>query len=132
MFAEFELNTSKREEFKDITKKLQEFITSSNIESGICIIYTPHTTSAITINENADADVCTDILNGLKEIAPYEKNYRHIEGNSDSHIKASLLGSSQTVIIQNAKLKLGTWQGIYFCEFDGPRKRKIWIKIIKD
>ncbi|MCL1972845.1 MAG: secondary thiamine-phosphate synthase enzyme YjbQ [Endomicrobia bacterium] len=132
MLIEIGLKTSKREILIDITNLINDEIKKSKISSGISLVYTPHTTSAITINENADPDVCTDILKGLKDISPVKSSYLHGEGNSDAHIKASLFGMSQMIIIEEGRLKLGTWQGIYFCEFDGPRNRKIWLKIIKD
>lgn len=128
---EFNIRTSKREEFINITSHIKGAIKESGVENGIVIIFVPHTTAGVTINENADSDVTIDMINGLNEIVPNLKNFKHIEGNSDAHIKASLIGSSVTVIIENGNLKLGTWQGIYFCEFDGPRLRKFYIKIIE-
>lgn len=127
---EFNIRTSKREEFINITSYIKGAIKESGVENGIVIIFVPHTTAGVTINENADPDVTIDMINGLNEIVPNLKNFKHIEGNSDAHIKASLIGSSVTVIIENGNLKLGTWQGIYFCEFDGPRLRKFYVKII--
>ncbi|MCX7902897.1 MAG: secondary thiamine-phosphate synthase enzyme YjbQ [Caloramator sp.] len=128
---EVNIRTSKREEFINITSYVKGAIKESGVENGIAIVFVPHTTAAVTINENADPDVTIDIINGLNEIVPNLKTFRHIEGNSDAHIKASLIGSSVTVIIENGNLKLGTWQGIYFCEFDGPRLRKFYVKIIE-
>ncbi len=130
MLIELQIKTSKREELINITGKISETIKKVGTENGICLVYTPHTTAAITINENADPDVCTDMISGLERISPLDKNYRHMEGNSDAHIKSSLIGTSQTLIIKNRELKLGTWQGVYFCEFDGPRNRQAWVKII--
>ncbi len=124
------VKTSKRVEFVDITNKVEEIVYSSGISSGVCYIFTPHTTAAVTINENADPDVVSDIINTINELIPYKNNYDHTEGNSDAHIKSSLFGCSLNVFISNKKLKLGTWQGIYFCEFDGPRQRKVWVKIL--
>ncbi len=132
MIIEINISTKKRNEMIDITQQINAKLLERKISSGFCIIYTPHTTSAITINENADPDVCTDMIKGLANISPDNSSYKHLEGNSDAHIKSSLVGTSETVIIENGRLKLGTWQGIYFCEFDGPRNRHIWIKIIKD
>ena len=131
MLIELNLKTSKREELIDITQTIANEAQKNKIDSGICVIFTPHTTAAVTINENADPDVCTDMIKGLKDISPHDNGYFHGEGNSDAHIKSSLLGVSQTIIIDRGELKLGTWQGIYFCEFDGPRNRNIWLKIIK-
>ena len=125
------LKTSERNEFIDITDKITDIIYNSGIENGIAIIYTPHTTAGITINENADPSVRKDIVNFLSKKIPYHGDYKHIEGNADSHIKSSLIGCSETLIIENGKILLGTWQGIFFCEFDGPRRREVWIKILE-
>jgi len=114
----------------DITDKVQKVVNESGVKEGICIIFIPHTTAAVTINENADEDVKTDILKEINKVIPFSDGYRHMEGNSAAHIKASLFGFSDQIIIQNGKLLLGTWQGIYFCEFDGPRSRKAYVKII--
>ena len=132
MTVEIYVKSSKREELLDITEDIDEEIAKSGVKSGICVIYTPHTTAAVTINENADPDVCSDMVKALRNISPQDNSYRHSEGNSDAHVKSSLVGATKTVIIENGKLKLGTWQGIYFCEFDGPRSRKVWVKIIAD
>ena len=129
---EFNITTTKREEFINITRYVKQAVNESKINDGIVVVFIPHTTAGVTINENADPDVLFDMINGLKRIAPFGENYRHIEGNSDAHIKASLIGSSVTVIVEDGNLKLGTWQGIYFCEFDGPRNRKFYIRIIED
>jgi len=130
MFSKIEINTNKQTEFVDITTQVQKKISQSEISDGVCVVFVPHTTAGITINENADPDVVQDILMILnKKIPMGDSGYRHSEGNSVAHIKASLIGSSVSVIIENGKLQLGRWQGIYFCEFDGPRKREIWIKI---
>ncbi|MCX7745686.1 MAG: secondary thiamine-phosphate synthase enzyme YjbQ [Clostridia bacterium] len=115
----------------DITTKIQQVVYEQNIKSGICTIFIPHTTAGITINENADPDVVSDMLKEINKIVPFDDHYTHMEGNSAAHIKASLFGSSSQVIIEDGKLVLGTWQGIYFCEFDGPRSRKVYIKIIE-
>ena len=131
MFYKIDLNTTEEIEFIDITAVIQKKISQSEISDGICVIFVPHTTAGITINENADPDVVKDILMMLdKKIPLRDSNYGHSEGNSAAHIKASILGSSVSVIVENSKLQLGTWQGIYFCEFDGPRKREVWIKMI--
>jgi secondary thiamine-phosphate synthase enzyme len=113
----------------DITSSVQKEVSKSGITEGLCTVYVPHTTAGITINEGADPDVCHDILTKLNEMVPAHGRYRHTEGNADSHIKASLMGSSVTVIVENGRLVLGTWQKIFFCEFDGPRSRKIYMKI---
>ena len=126
-----EISTTKRSEFIDITAKIEKIIRGENIKDGICVIFCPHTTAGLTINENADPSVKQDIINHLEELIPEGKDYSHLEGNADSHIKSSLLGSSLNIIIRNGNLVLGTWQGIYFCEFDGPRRRSVYIKIIK-
>jgi secondary thiamine-phosphate synthase enzyme len=123
------IHTTKRNEFIDITSRVEEIVKKSKIKDGLCVIFCPHTTAGLTINENADPSVKKDILNHLEEIVPQDKNYAHSEGNSDAHIKSSLLGSSLNIIIENNSLALGTWQGIYFCEFDGPRPRQIYVKI---
>ncbi len=124
------INTAKLIEFIDITSKIEKIVRDSKIKNGICVIFCPHTTAAITINENADPSVQKDIIKHLDELVPADKNYLHSEGNSDAHIKSSLLGCSLNVIIEDSTLALGTWQGIYFCEFDGPRERQVWVKII--
>ena len=114
----------------DITREVQNCVDQANISEGIACIFVPHTTAAVTINENADPDVVTDVLNILEKSIPESSSYRHSEGNSDSHAKSSLVGASCMVIIENGKLQLGTWQSIYFAEFDGPRNRKCFVKII--
>jgi secondary thiamine-phosphate synthase enzyme len=114
----------------DITRLVQREVSQSGITDGICVVYVPHTTAGNTINEGADPDVCTDIITQLNKLVPPNAGYRHMEGNSDSHIKASIMGSSVSVIIDHGNLVLGTWQKIYFCEFDGPRSRKVFVKII--
>lgn len=115
----------------DITREIVNSLHESQIRDGICVIYTPHTTCAITINENADPAVQNDLLFGLTVVSPYRKEYEHDEGNSDAHLKSSLIGCSETIIVENGKLVLGTWQGIYFMEFDGPRYRNYYIKFIE-
>ncbi|HDP67171.1 MAG TPA: YjbQ family protein [Candidatus Marinimicrobia bacterium] len=128
---EFIVKTSSRNEFVDITDRVRALVQESEVEAGLCTVYCPHTTAAITINENADPDVTEDILRKLSTLIPTRENYRHIEGNSDAHIKSSLVGNSAQIIIHNGSLRLGTWQGVYFCEFDGPRTRKVWVSLIK-
>jgi secondary thiamine-phosphate synthase enzyme len=124
------INTSARCQLVDITRDVENKLAAHGLADGIVVIYTPHTTSAITINENADPDVQTDMNSFLSKLIPALREFRHNEGNSDSHIKASLVGASETVIVENGRLVLGTWQGIYFCEFDGPRNRKVYLKFI--
>jgi len=132
MLESFTVSTRSRSDIIDITSKIQSIVNKSKVKNGICIIFNPHTTSGITINENADPSVKEDILNELKKVIPVNDRYSHIEGNSDSHIKSSLMGSDRVVIIENGRLLLGTWQGIFFCEFDGPRTRKVYVKILSD
>lgn len=127
---EISVQTHSRVEMIDITTSVQKTIRDEGIQSGICFIYTPHTTAAITINENADPDVPRDILAALDKAVPLSANYRHAEGNSAAHVKSSLMGASEMVIIENGRLVLGTWQSIFFCEFDGPRTRKVFITMI--
>jgi secondary thiamine-phosphate synthase enzyme len=129
MLCEYKLSTS-REDFYDITPQVREAVTKSGITDGLAVVYCPHTTAGITINENADPDVVRDMLVGLDKAFPDRAEFRHSEGNSVAHLKTSVTGSSVTVIINGGKLVLGTWQGIYFCEFDPPRSRKFYIKVI--
>jgi len=130
MLKMLSVSTHDRTQMLDITSEVQEAVHDSNKQEGLCCVFIPHTTAGVTINENADPSVQKDILQELNKVIPFDDNYTHLEGNSAGHIKASLMGSSVAVIIENGKLKLGTWQGIYFCEFDGPRSRKVWVKII--
>ena len=130
MNTEISVKSRSRNEFINITQEIQNAVNKSGIKEGVCNIFVPHTTAGITINESADPDVLEDIQQQLDKAAPAGGHYRHTEGNADAHIKASIIGSSQMVFIENGRLKLGTWQGIFFCEFDGPRTRKVWIKII--
>lgn len=128
MLKEIQVKTNQQVEFVKITSQVQRFIDESETQEGICHIFVPHTTAGITINEGADPDVVSDMTKELNKIVPFEDNYRHLEGNSAAHIKASMMGSSVSVFIQNGKLQLGTWQAIFFCEFDGPRNRRVWIQ----
>jgi len=123
------VKTDARIDMVDITRLVQKEISNARLQEGICVVYVPHTTAGITINEGADPDVCRDIIKKLNELVPYDRSYRHLEGNADSHIKASIIGSSVTVIIENGQLLLGTWQKIFFCEFDGPRSRRVYVKV---
>ena len=126
MIKQFTIQTSRRNEFIDITAQIQELV--EEVSEGEATVFVPHTTTAITINENADPAVPRDILKKLEELIPQQDNYSHMEGNSDAHIKASLFGSSVRVIIKDGQLLLGTWQAIFFCEFDGPRTRKFYVQ----
>ena len=131
MLESFNVVTSRRNEIIDITSKVREILKKSKVKSGICVVYTPHTTAAITINEHADPAVATDIENFLNKLVPPNAGYKHLEGNSDSHIKTTLVSPSMTLIVENGEPLLGTWQGIFFCEFDGPRTRKVFVKVIE-
>jgi secondary thiamine-phosphate synthase enzyme len=130
MIESFGVKSSAREELIDITETVNTIVNRSSRAEGLCIIYTPHTTAAITINENADPSVRKDILKGLNSLNFDQIRFSHSEGNSPAHIKSSLIGCSETVLIEDGRLSLGTWQGIYFCEFDGPRTRKVLVKIV--
>lgn len=130
MYHKIHLTTHRNTEFINITGTIERLLTSTRSVSGICYIFVPHTTAAITINENADPDVASDIERFLTSDIDKQCDYLHGEGNSPAHIKASLLGSSQTIIFEDGRLLLGTWQGIYFCEFDGPRQRTYFVKLI--
>ena len=121
-----------RTELIDITSKIQDMIISADIGQGLCMLYVPHTTAAITINESADPSVKDDILMIINQIIPWEAGYRHREGNSPAHIKSTIVGPSELIAIENNRLVLGTWQGIFFCEFDGPRTRKVQVRMIKE
>ena len=123
------IKTRKRTEFVDITSDINQLIQKSGTDQGLCMIYVPHTTAAVTINESADPSVKSDILMILNQIIPWEANYRHLEGNSPAHIKSTLVGPSELIAIENRRLTLGTWQGVFFCEFDGPRTRKVHVRI---
>ena len=122
--------SSSRTQFVDITAKIQQAIEKTGIKDGVCMIYVPHTSAGVTINESADPSVATDILTVLDRLIPQQEKYRHAEGNSPAHVKASLMGSSQLVGIENNRLVLGTWQGIFLCEFDGPRTRSVHLRFL--
>lgn len=127
---ELTVRTTQRTQFVDITSQIKEVIKGEGVKEGVCYLYVPHTTGGLTINENADPAVAQDIINTLNKVIPFDGNYRHMEGNSAAHIKASLMGSSLSLLIDNNRLVMGTWQGIYFCEFDGPRRRRVYLKLL--
>lgn len=130
MMERITVKTTRRQEFVEITHLIEDAVGKVGVKSGVCYIYVPHTTCGLTINENADPSVKADILSKLEKLVPENDRYSHSEGNSDAHIKSSILGHSLSVIIEDGLLQLGTWQGIFLCEFDGPRIRQVWIKII--
>ena len=132
MFERISIKTRGRCELLNITLLVQDIVHKSGVHSGVCFVYAPHTTSGIVINENADPDVAADIERFLEKLVPKDRGFRHSEGNSDAHIKSCLCGNSKTVFIEEGGLRLGRWEGIYFAEFDGPRTREIWIKILRD
>ncbi len=128
--TEFSVSTSAHAEFVEITDQVQREVGKAGISDGICTVFVPHTTAGITIQENADPDVVTDMLYALERAVPWrEAHYRHAEGNTAAHVKAAMLGSSVAVFVRAGKLQFGTWQGIYLCEFDGPRTRKVWVNV---
>jgi secondary thiamine-phosphate synthase enzyme len=124
------VRTQSHTQFLDITRTVQSAVAQDAVQNGVATVFVPHTTAGITINENADPDVVADMTDALEGAVPWEANYRHNEGNAAAHVKASMVGSSIQVIIKNGQLQLGTWQGIYFCEFDGPRSRQVWIQTV--
>jgi secondary thiamine-phosphate synthase enzyme len=125
-----EIRTRAKEESVDLTAEVGRVVAESGVPSGVCVVAVPHTTAGVTVNENADPDVRADLLMTLRRVVPDSLPYAHGEGNSPAHVKASLVGSSVTLIVEGGRLQLGTWQGVFFCEFDGPRTRKVWIQII--
>jgi len=132
MIKDINIRTKSRTEFVDITSEIQSLVDEAGVKSGICHIYVPHTTAGITINEGADPSVVKDIQTMLSKLIPHSFNYSHTEGNSDAHIKSSIVGVSKSILIDEGKLYLGTWQAIFFCEFDGPRHRKVLVKVMGD
>ncbi|MGB9721044.1 MAG: secondary thiamine-phosphate synthase enzyme YjbQ [bacterium] len=132
MIEKIRISTKNRNELVDITSEIKRIIDKHKIKNGVVHIFCPHTTAAITINENYDPSVKEDITNALEKLIPYRGNYSHTEGNADAHIKAAIVGSSRTLFIEDGRLAFGTWQGIFFCEFDGPRTREIWVKITEN
>ena len=132
MIAQLEINTKATAELVDITAVVQRTVREKGMQSGVCHVFVPHTTAGLTLNENWDPDVRGDMLMELDKIVPWRDNYRHGEGNSAAHIKASLMGFSQTVLVEDGRLVLGSWQGIYLAEFDGPRRRRVLVKLVSD
>jgi secondary thiamine-phosphate synthase enzyme len=125
-----QIQSRKQVEMINITRDVCAAVREHGITVGLAVVFTPHTTAAVTINENADPDVCSDMVMAINRLVPMQDGYRHLEGNSAAHIKSSLFGSSETLIVSNGEVQLGTWQGIYFCEFDGPRQRRVQIQVI--
>ena len=132
MLTKLSVNTSKHTQMLNITDMIRKAVEDSGIHSGICTVFIPHTTAAVTINENADPDVVRDFTMEINKLVPREDGYQHIEGNSAAHLKASMIGFSEQIIIEDSRLVLGTWQGIYFCEYDGPRRRSVYVKLMGD
>jgi len=127
--GKFVVNTTQQMHLVDITGEVQDLVTQSGTLEGICLLFNPHTTAGLTINEGADPDVRTDIIKGFREFVPVNYPFKHMEGNSPSHIMASLMGATLTILISDGRMQLGTWQALYFCEFDGPRTRKVHYRI---
>jgi secondary thiamine-phosphate synthase enzyme len=125
----FQIQTRQRTQLLDVTRQVQSALAEADLEDGLCCVYVPHTTAAVTINENADPDVSRDILHEINKRIPFEDGYHHAEGNSAAHIKASLFGAAVTIPVQSGRLALGTWQAVYFCEFDGPRSRRFLVTV---
>lgn len=132
MLTKLSVNTSKHTQMLNITDMIQSCVEDSGVRSGVCTVFIPHTTAAVTINENADPDVVRDFTMEINKLVPWEDGYLHIEGNSAAHLKASMIGFSEQIIIEDGRLVLGTWQGIYFCEYDGPRRRSVYVKLMGD
>ena len=130
--GELAIRTQRRTQLLDVTAGVAKMVADSGVQAGVCYLYVPHTTAGIIINENADPDVAADIEAALERMVPKDAGYRHAEGNADSHIKTSLVGASATIFISNGQVELGRWQGIFFCEFDGPRTRRLRVKILPD
>jgi secondary thiamine-phosphate synthase enzyme len=125
------VKTGRRTQFVDVTDEVKRVVAASRVVSGVCYVYVPHTTAGVTINEHFDPDVATDLEGVFDRLVPRAGAYRHAEGNSDSHAKAVLTGASQMIFVEDGKLALGQWQGVFFCEFDGPRERKVWVKVVE-
>jgi len=126
----FDVTTHVRTELLDITEKVKDAVAQSKVGSGMCFIYVPHTTAAVTVNESYDSDVARDIAAALSKLVPHRAGYAHSEGNADAHIKAAMLGSCQAIPVEEGRLALGRWQGVFFCEFDGPRQRRVHVQIL--
>jgi secondary thiamine-phosphate synthase enzyme len=126
------VKTDRRTQLVDVTAQVERVVKAAGVASGVCHLYVPHTTAAVMINEHADPDVATDLEGVLDRLVPHAGPYRHSEGNSDSHARAVMVGASRVVFVKDGKLALGRWQGVFFCEFDGPRERKIWVKVVGD
>ncbi len=132
MIRQLRVKTNARTELVDITQGIQRLVAESGIRSGVCYVYVPHTTAAITVNENSDPNVGRDLLKELNKVIPFDDNYGHHEGNSAAHIKSSMVGICQPVLVEEGRLALGIWQALFFCEFDGPRDRRVMVKVMKD
>jgi len=129
--TEFTIRTTAHCQFLNIDRQVQRAVDEANIKDGVCVVFVPHTTAGITINENADPDVVADMKTILERVVPWEGGYAHAEGNAAAHVKASMMGASRQVIIKGGRIQLGTWQSLYFCEFDGPRSRKVWVQVLR-
>lgn len=127
-----QLQTHSRIEFKDVTSEIQKLVADSGLRSGVCYVFTPHTSAAVLVQENDDPALQKDVDNFLSGLAPRDKNYHHNDGNCDAHLKASVIGCSKTLIVEKGRLLLGRWQGVFFCEFDGPRERQLHVKLVGD
>ena len=125
------VKTRAQTELVDITADVSRLVADSGVRNGLCLVYVPHTTAGVTINENADPSVPKDVLMVLNQMVPWKADYRHLEGNSPAHVKSTLVGASQTIAVENGRLVLGTWQGVFFCEFDGPRSRTVQVHIVE-
>jgi secondary thiamine-phosphate synthase enzyme len=132
MIVRLDVSTRSQTELQDITSQVQRAVTDSGVQNGVCYVYVSHTTAGVIINENADPSVARDIVMTLNKLVPRRGNYSHREGNADAHIKASLVGSSEAILVEGGRLALGTWQGIFFCEFDGPRRRHVLVKVLAE
>jgi secondary thiamine-phosphate synthase enzyme len=132
MIRQLRIKTNSKTELVDITQGVQRLVTESGIKTGLCYVYVPHTTSGVTINENTDPNVGRDILKELNKVIPFDDKYGHTEGNSAAHIKSTIVGVSKAVMVEEGRLALGTWQSIFYCEFDGPRDRRVYVKVMKD
>ena len=130
MMETLTVQTSQRIELIDVTHRVAELVSEDGVEEGVCLVYVPHTTAAVTINENADPSVCRDLLAKLNQLIPADDAYTHVESNSDAHVKSTLVGCSEVIPVSDGHLVLGTWQGIYFCEFDGPRQRRLVVMVL--